>query len=360
MKQEELIQKTFGCVRFVYNHFLEERISFYQKTGQTKKYCQQSKSLTALRKELPWLQEPEYRALQNALRNLDCSYKNFFRRVKCGEKPGFPKYKSKKRGRKTYTTANNHNVIRIDGNRIHLPKLRYVKASVSRIIPPTHQIINATISQEPSGKYFVSLCVKYEPDIKERRLDMQNALGLDYSSPHFYVDSENNVANMPHFFRADEKRLSKEQRKLSKMKRGSNNFKKQKIKVARAYEKIRNSRTDWQHKESKRLADKYDYICVEDINYSGMSRGLHLAKATNDNAFGQFRWFLSYKLEDRGKKLITIDKWFPSSKTCRFCGAINNELTLDQREWNCSCGAHLLRDYNAAINILKRGLQDVS
>ena len=144
------------------------------------------------------------------------------------------------------------------------------------------------------------------------------------------------------------------------MVKGSSNYQKQKKVVAKLHARIRNQRKDWQHKESKRLADKYDYICVEDINYQNIARGLRLAKATNDNAFGQFRGFLSYKLAERGKKLITIDKWFPSSKICRFCGCINSELTLDQREWDCSCGAHILRDYNAAINILTKGLEDVS
>ena len=166
---------------------------------------------------------------------------------------------------------------------------------------------------------------------------------------------------MPHFYRDAEKRLAREQRKLSKMVNGSNNWKKQKIRVARAYEKVRFCRTDWQHKESTRLANQYDFICVEDINYQDMGRGLHLAKATNDNAFGQFRQMLTYKMAERGKKLITIDKWYPSSKTCRFCGVVNSELTLKDREWTCpSCGAHIDRDLNAAINIRNEGLANVS
>ena len=141
------------------------------------------------------------------------------------------------------------------------------------------------------------------------------------------------------------------------MEKGSSNWEKQRIKVARTHEKVRNARRDWQHKESTRLADSYDYIFAEDINYKGMAQSLHLGKATNDNAFGQFRTMLQYKLEERGKKLITIDKWFASSKTCRYCGHINEMLTLKDREWDCpNCGEHLLRDYNAAINIRNKGI----
>lgn len=356
-EQEILIQKTFGCVRFVYNYFLEERITAYKESKESKTFFQQNKSLTALKQEYKWLQEPDKNALQNALRDLNMAYQNFFRRVKNHESPGFPKFKSKKNDRKSYATANTKNILRIDGNKIHLPKLGYIKAKISRNIPSKHHIISATISQEPSGKYYASIITEYEAEPVERDLDFKNALGLDYSCPHFYVDSDGNTADMPHFYREAEKHLAREQRRLSKMVKGSNNYQKQKVKVARVNEKVRNCRKDWQHKESTRLANKYDLVAVEDINYQGMAQSLKLAKSTYDNAFGQFRTFLSYKLAERGKKLITIDKWFPSSKTCHFCGYVNADLTLNDREWDCPCcGEHLLRDHNAAINIRNQGL----
>ena len=360
-EQEVLIQKTFGCVRFVYNHFLNDRITEYKENGKSLSFFQQNRALTDLKKECPWLQEPDKNALQYALRDLNSAYQNFFRRVKNHETPGFPKFKSKKRSRKSYSTANNNGRdIRIDGNKIHLPKLRFVKAKISREIPTDHRIISATISQRPSGKYFVSILTEYEQKTPTIDLDKNKALGIDYSSPHFYVDSNGDSADMPRFYRDAEKRLAREQRKLSKMTKGGCNYEKQRIRVARAHEKVRDSRNDWQHKESTRLANRYDYICVEGINYKDMARGLKLAKATNDNSFGQFRSMLAYKMAERGKKLITIDKWFPSSKMCRFCGAINSELTLKDREWDCACGAHLLRDHNAAINIREEGLRNVS
>ena len=358
--QEQLIQKTFGCVRFVYNHFLEDRITAYKESGESRTFFQQNKMLTAFKQECEWLKEPDKNALQNALRDLNTAYQNFFRRVKNGKNPGFPKFKSKKSDRKSYSTANSHKTdIRTDGNKIHLPKLGFVKAKISRQIPDAHRIISATISQAPSGKYYVSIGTEYEAEIQNIVLDRGNSLGLDYSSPHFYVGSNGYEADMPHFYREAERILAREQRKLAKMTQGSNNYRKQKIKVARAYERVRNCRADWQHKESTRLANQYDYICVEDIDYKAMAQGLHLAKATYDNAFGRFRGFLAYKMAERGKKLITIDKWFPSSKLCRFCGCVNSELKLGQGEWDCSCGAHLFRDHNAAINIREEGLRSV-
>lgn len=356
-EQAVLIQKTFGCVRFVYNHFLNDRITAYKENGESRTFFQQNKALTTLKQEYPWLQEPDKNALQNALRDLTTAYQNFFRSIKTGQHVGFPKYKSKKNDRKSYSTAANGKLIRIDGNAIILPKLHRVKAKISRKIPKDHRIISATISQEPSGKYFVSILTEYEQNIPNVEIDRDNALGLDYSSPHFYVDSDGNKAGMPHFYRELEKKLAREQRRLAKMVKGSNNYRKQRIKVSRAYEKVRNCRKDWQHKKSTELADKYDIIAVEGINYKDMARGLHLAKATNDNGFGQFREMLSYKLAERGKKLITIDKWFPSTKTCRFCGNVNSDIVLGQSEWDCPyCGKHLLRDHNAAINIMNQGL----
>lgn len=353
--QEELIQKTFGCVRYVYNHFLEERITAYKENGENRTFCQQNKSLTGLKQEYDWLREPDKNALQYALRDLNSAYQNFFRG--CKTRTGFPKFKSKKNGRKSYSTAADGNHVRIEGNGVKLPKLGIVKAKISRKILEGCRILSATISQNASGKYFVSVFVEYEADIPER--EIETALGLDYSSPHFYVDSDGNGADMPHFYRNWKRRLAREQRRLSKMVRGSNNYRKQKVRLARMHEKVRNCREDWQHKESTRLADKYDLIAIEDINYQDMAQGLRLAKATNDNAFGQFRRFLSYKLAERGKKLVTIDKWFPSSKLCRHCGTVNSELTLNDREWDCpGCGAHLLRDVNAAINIKMEGLRN--
>jgi putative transposase len=190
-------------------------------------------------------------------------------------------------------------------------------------------------------------------------LDKNKAIGLDYASHSFYVDNQNREADYPKFYRIALDKLAKEQRKLSLMKYSSNNYYKQKLKVAKLHEHIANQRKDFIHKLSTKLANEYDYICVEDINMQNMAQSLKLGKSTNDNGFGMFRVILGYKLSERGKMLVKIDKWFPSSKMCRFCGNINKELTLDDRVWTCVCGAIINRDENAAINIMNVGLSMV-
>lgn len=356
--QEELIQKTFGCVRFVYNHFLADRINAYKENGESRTFFQQNKMLTELKNEYIWLKEPDKNALQLSLKNLNTAYQNFFRNVKNGGASGFPKFKRKKDNQKSYSTTGYNKQTEIKEKAIKLPKLGLVKAKITRQLPEGARILNATVSQEPSGKYFVSIGFEYELDIPEHEVNAENSIGLDYSSPHFYVDSDGNKADMPHFYREAERKLAREQRRLSRKQKGSANYEKQRIKVARAFEKVRNCRQDWQHKLSTKLADQYDIVAVEDIDYKAMSQGLHLAKATTDNGFGQFRTFLSYKLAERGKKLITIDKWFPSSKTCRHCGHVNSELTIKDRNWKCpNCRKMIDRDVNAAINIKNEGIK---
>lgn len=347
-EQRVMLAKTFGCVRFIYNRMLADKIAHYKEAGAMLR-----NTPAQYKKEFEWLEEVDSMALCNAQIQLQTAYSNFFR----DKSVGFPKFRSKHSGRNSYTTNAINGNIRIENGFLRLPKIGLIKIKLHRQIPAECSIKSVTVSQEPSGKCFAAILTEYEAESKEHTLDTENAVGLDYSSPHFYVDSNGYSADMPHFYRDAEGCLAREQRKLSRMAKGSSNYRKQKIKVAIAYEKVRNCRKDWQHKESTRLANTYDVVAVEDINYKGMAQSLNLAKATNDNAFGQFRALLAYKLEERGKKIITIDKWFPSSKTCRFCGNVNAGLTLGQREWDCPCcGAHLLRDHNAAVNIRNQGL----
>ena len=346
-EQRELFAKTVGCARFVYNRMLADKISHYKATG---KMLQTTPA--QYKDEFPWLREVDSLALCNAQLQVQTAYKNFFR----DKSIGFPKFRSKKSSRKAYTTnAINGNISVKDGC-LKLPKMGLMRVKFHRQIPDNHKIKSVTFSQEASGKYYVSILTEYEADVQAPKLDINKTIGLDYSSPHFYVDSQGVEADMPHFYRLSEERLAREQRKLSHMKKGSSNYQKQKRKVALAHEKVRNQRKDWQHKKSLELSNKWDIICVEGIDYKGMSGSLRLGKSTLDNGFGQFRTFLSYKLAERGKKLITIDKWFPSSKLCRHCGYVNADLTLSDRMWVCpSCGETILRDVNAAINIRNQG-----
>lgn len=346
--QEELILKTFGCVRFVYNKMLNDKIQHYEQYKETITITPAKYKL-----EYDWLREVDSYALCNAQMNLETAFKNFFR----SKNVGFPKFKSKKNSKQSYTTSNVNNVIRvIDDSHINLPKLKHVKCKIHRSIPVVDKIKSATISKTASGKYYIALLTEYEAETPLIKLDKSNSLGLDYSSSSFYVDSQGNEANYSKFYRNAQRKLSIEQRKLAKMVQGSNNYNKQKIKIAKLHEHISNQRIDFLHKLSTDLANSYDVICVEDINLKNMSQCLNLGKSTMDNGFGMFRTFLEYKLNNRGKKLVKIDKWFPSSKMCRFCGAINTELKLSERIWYCDCGHVINRDHNAAINILNQGL----
>ena len=349
-EQEILICKTFGCVRFIYNRMLSDKIEYYNETKQ-----RLNNTPAQYKAEFEWLKEVDSLALANAQINLQTAYRNFFR----SPKTGFPKFKSKKRSKLTYTTNNQNGTVSIIDGKIKLPKVGLVKMKQHRLIPSDQKIKSATISKTPSGKYYVSILVEYEQTIPDIQLDKNKALGLDYASHSFYVDSQGNEANYPRFYRNAQAKLAKEQRKLSLMKLGSNNYYRQKLAVARLHEHIANQRKDWIHKLSTTLAKEYDYICVEDINMQNMAQSLKLGKSTNDNGFGMFRTILAYKLSDRGKQLIKIDKWFPSSKMCRHCGTINKNLTLADRVWTCECGAIINRDENAAINIMNVGLSMV-
>ena len=349
-EQEIMFAKTFGCVRFIYNQMLADKIAHYKETGE-----KLNNTPAQYKKEFEWLKEVDSLALANAQMNLQTAYNNFFR----NKKVGFPKFKSKKRNKNSYTTNNQKGTVQIIGNSIKLPKVGLVKIKQHRIIPNNQIIKSTTITRTPSGKYYASILVEYEQVIPNIELSKEKAIGLDYASHSFYVDSQGGEAGYPRFYRKAQGKLAREQRKLSHMKYGSNNYQKQRMIVARIQEHIANQRKDWIHKLSTRLADEYDIVCVEDINMQNMARLLKLGKSTNDNGFGMFRNILSYKLLDRGKVLVKIDKWFPSSKLCRHCGTVNSELTLSDRVWTCSCGAVINRDENAAINIMNEGLRMV-
>lgn len=345
--QEELFAKTFGCARFIWNKMLGDKIKHYEETGlMLWNYPAQYKT------DFPWLKDVDCMALSNVQMNLQKAYNNFFKNPKCG----YPKFKSKKSNRQTYTSSNNTSTIRIEDGKIRLPKAGLIRASLHREIPQANKIKTCTITRTPSGKYFASIMTQYEQTIPLINLDKSKAIGLDYSSGSFFVDNQGKVADYPKFFRKSESRLAREQRRLSKMKYGSNNYKKQRIRLDKMYEKVAFKRNDWTHKLSKELADTWDYVCVEDINLVGLSQMLRLGKSTMDNGFGMFRTSLKYKLEDKGKKLVTISKWFPSTKMCHICG-VKRDLRLSERSWVCECGTVHSRDINAAINIRDEGLR---
>lgn len=232
-EQRVLFAKTVGCVRFVYNRMLADKIAYYKETGKML-----HNTPAQYKDEFPFLREVDSMALCNAQMQVQTAYKNFFR----DKVIGFPKFRSKKSSRKAYTTNKIKGNIDIVGNCLKLPKMGLVRVKFHRQIPESHHIKSVTFSQNLSGKYFVSILTEYEADIPERTLNTDKALGLDYSSPHFYVDSQGVEADMPHFYRQVEQRLAMEQRKLSKMVKGSSNYQKQKRRIALVHEKVRNQR----------------------------------------------------------------------------------------------------------------------
>ncbi|MEG2433922.1 MAG: transposase, partial [Acinetobacter sp.] len=293
----------------------------------------------------------------NGVFDVDAAYQRFFE----GKgKVGHPKFKKKHTAKRSYTTEQTNNNISVGCGCIKLPKLGYVTATLHRDIPDDCVIKKATVSQSASGKYYCSLLVQCAA-VQLPPIPPKKVLGLDYSSPNFYIDSNGNSPTVPHAYRVAESRLAREERRLSSKHKGSKNYNKQHIKLAICQEHVANQRKDFTHQLSTQIANEWDAVCLEDLDLRNLSQCLKLGKATADNGFGMFRTFLQYKLQERGKLLIKIDKWYPSSKTCHHCGYKNDQLALSDRQWVCPvCNNVLDRDKNAALNIRDEGLRTVS
>lgn len=346
-----MFAKTFGCVRFVYNRMLADKIKYYEETKQ-----KLNNTPAQYKKEFDWLKEVDSLALVNAQNNLQAAYNNFFR----SPKVGFPKFKSKKSNHRSYTTNCVNGNIKLENGYLTLPKVGKIKVKQHRNIPLGYKLKSVTVSQAPSGKYYASILFEYESQVQQ--IKPKTFLGLDFSMPELYKDSNGNEPKFPHYYRQAEKRLKREQRKLSLMQRGSKNREKQRIKVAKLHEKVANQRKDFLHKQSRQIANAYDCVCIEDLDMKAMSQALNFGKSVSDNGWGMFVVFLRYKLEDMGKRLIKIDKFYASSQICSVCGYQNPETkNLSVRAWDCpQCGTHHDRDVNAAINIKNEGMRLVT
>lgn len=352
-QQTELLAKTFGCVRFVYNHYLAQKKELYEKERKSLSYTQCASDLVAFKKENAFLKEVDSIALQQSLRHLDTAYKNFFR----DKKVGYPRFKSKKNHHYSYTTICVNQNIRLFENSLVLPKVGSVRIKKHRSIPENYVLKSVTVSQEPSGKFFVSILFEYEAHIEPVVPD--TAIGLDYSMKELFVSSEESIRvdeTFLHNYHKMEKRLKKEQKTLSRREKNSKRYKKQRLIVARLHEKVSNQRKDYLHKLSRQIANAYDTVYVEDLNMQEMGKSLHFGKSVADNGWGMFLQFLEYKLEEEGKQLVKVNRWYASSKTCSVCGYKNEELTLSMRTWECPvCHTIHDRDQNAAINIKQEG-----
>ena len=358
-EQMTMFAKTFGCCRKVYNLMLSDKIESYKETG---KYV--SVTPAKYKEEYPYLKEVDSLALANVQLNLQTAFRNAFDKSR-KKKNGFPKFKSSKHSRKSYTTNNQKGTVSILGNMIKLPKIGKVKAEIHRQPEENWIIKSATISLANDGKYYASVLFQFDNNKSNYVSDIENAIGLDYASEGLYVDDQGNKGSNHKYYRESHEKLGKAQRKLSR-KKGSKkgeeksaNFLKQLKKVNRIHSHIANQRKDNLHKLSTEIANQYDVVCVESLNMRSMSnKGFGNGKATLDNGYGMFLNMLKYKLAERNKYFVKVDKWFPSSQVCHNCGTLHPEMKdLGLRMMKCDCGVEMSRDHNAAINIKKEGLR---
>lgn len=371
IKQITQINQNFGNARFVYNHFLDLKDKTYKETKKSIGLAKSQSLMTKLKqsKEYSWLNLSDSMSLQESLKDLDKAYDNFFNGA------GFPKFK-KKTNKQSYRTRNQNNVIRIiDDSHINLPLLKSVKIKLSRM--PEGRILNATISKTKTNKYFVSLCVECDVSPKENK---GNSIGIDLGIKDFAILSTGEKIANPKYLSKYQKKLKHEQRKLSHMIESHvvdykvinnkrypvydrplsecSNINKQRIKVAKIYETITNTRTDFLQKLSTRLVKENQFICLEDLNVKGMVKNRYLAKSISDVSWSEFVRILKYKSFEHGAAITFIDRFYPSSKTCNVCGFKKIDLKLSDRFWTCpNCNTVLDRDWNASINILNEGLR---
>ena len=347
--EKQFLEQNFGNARFLYNKMLSDKIEYYKK---------HKKSLyntpAQYKKEYEFLKLSDSLSLSNVQLDLERAYKNFFRNPSFG----FPKFKSKHKNKFSYKTNNQNGSIHIEDEYLKLPKIGFIKIKMERQLPVNSKIKNVTISKTKTNKYFASIQFEYEKNIEQ--VEPANFLGLDYAMSDFYVDSEGVKGNYPKFFRASQKKLAKEQRKLSKMVRGSNNYNKQKIKVAKVHEKIANQRKDFLHKTSRKIANFYDVVCIEGLNMKAMSQTMNFGKSVHDNGWGMFTHMLKYKLEESGKQLVVADKFFPSTKQCSSCRSKKESILLSERTYSCEhCKLSIDRDLNAALNLKQYAIESI-
>ena len=348
--QQIQLARTFGCCRFIYNRMLEDKIRQYEKDKTMLRTTP-----ARYKEEYPFLKEVDSLALANEQLHLEAAYRNYFR----DPSVGFPRFKARHHNRMTYTTNMVNGNIRLAGRRLKLPKMRPLRIIVHRDVPKDGRLKSVTVTKEPSGRYYASLL--YEVDACENQagavIREDKVVGMDFALAGLGVFSDGARAEYPMCYRKAEARLAREQRKLSRCEKGSRNYEKQKRRLARCHEKIRNQRWDFQNKLCFRLAEKYDAVCIETLDMKGMSRGLHFGKSVMDNANGRFRRILEEKLARRGKAIVRVDRFYPSSKTCSCCGRVKEDLKLSDRVYVCPCGYQGDRDVNAAINLRQEGIR---
>jgi putative transposase len=344
-EQEQVLARTFGCVRYVYNHFLNERTQAFQQ-GERMNYLQSSAALTNLKRgpDHLWLNEVSSVPVQQSLRNLQTAFRNFFEK-----RTGYPSFK-RKSGQQSAEYTRSGFRFEIGNQRLLLAKIGRLKVKWSRKVPvePT----SVTVIHKPSGRYFVSMVV----DVKSAPLPAtgQN-VGIDFGINRLATLSTGETVANPRYLDKYHQRMKRAQQDLSRKKKGSTRYNKQKVKLAKLHEKIANSRKDTLNKLAWNLNTRFDLICVEDLALRNMTKNHCLARSLNDASIGAAIRAIEAKAAMHGKQVVKVDRWFPSSKLCSRCGVLQESLPLNTRQWSCDCGAIHDRDENAAINILRAG-----
>ena len=362
--QKILIDKTLGSCRALYNMMLHERIAFFEENKEDRRVVNGHtyKTEKEYKVEFAWMKEVDAVALQQSTADLSQAYSNFFTSLKGarrGQTVGFPKYKKKKTG-SSYRSVVTNNNIRVDfePKRIKLPKVGWVSFRDKRD-SAEGRIKSVTVSRSPTGKYFASVLFETEGEEIEKKAvtDPKKVIGLDMSLGTFYVDHEGNTPGFTRNTRRYETHLAQAQRRLSKKKKGSQNWYKAKHNVAIVHETIDNSRADFNRKLVTKLVTNYDAICIETLSLKGMSRALRLGKSVHDLGYAEFVARLKQKAETTGTHIIQADQWFASSKLCSVCGFKNQDLQLHERNWTCqNCQSTHSRDENAGKNLRNVGL----
>ncbi|MFA6375672.1 MAG: RNA-guided endonuclease TnpB family protein [Bacilli bacterium] len=348
--QKELLSKIFGQVRFVYNLGLETKIQAYTGNKKHLTCFDLNKQITDLKKDIEWLNESPSQALQMSIRNLDNAYTNFFRGA------GFPKFKSKY-SKQSFQLPQG---VKLSENKkqIYIPKLKMVDIDYHREFKGDIKTI--TVSKSVTNKYYISILVDNKKEKPEKKpIKLETTVGIDLGIKDLAITSDGKKFENQGFLKSNLRLLRIEQRSLARKQKGSNHYKKQKLKVALLHEHIKNQRLDYLHKITRYLVDNYDTICIENLATSNMMKNKKLSRAIGDVGWYMFKSFLEYKCDWYGKNLSIIGRFDPSSKTCSKCGSINKDLTLNDREWTCQvCGYQHDRDINAAINIRNFGLRN--